>query len=137
MGYMYMLTECVRCNTTFGCNPDLVPSIRLTPAQEKEPICADCVRDMQRLQKQLGLEVWPDPLSGAYDPVDLNGPEPIPEDELDPELDDEANYQMDEESWFEHMREAEADRRFSEARESDYDPFEDDKQFDKNYRDIN
>ena len=68
MGYYFCIGQCVRCHTSFTFNPDRVPSIRLKPELEKEPICPDCFNDLNRVRANHGLEPWILP-SGAYEPA--------------------------------------------------------------------
>lgn len=74
MTFMFMLAECHRCRQMFQSNPALVPTVR-DSAGVKQPMCASCVRVIQALQVSMGLAPWPDPLPGAYAPVDLDATE--------------------------------------------------------------
>ena len=72
MGYYWMMSNCIRCKQLMSFNPYKVPSIRLNPESEKEPICLVCHEALNKLRTDLGLDPWPDPLPGAYEPVDEN-----------------------------------------------------------------
>ena len=66
MCYYICITECIRCHSTFSCNPDLVPSIRVNGV--KEPLCRDCIEILNTIRIKNGLDAWI-PLNGAYEPV--------------------------------------------------------------------
>jgi len=68
MGYALMMASCVRCEAVFGFNPHKVPSIRLTPDAEKQPICKTCVEWANQEKKKLGLPQFTIP-EGAYEPI--------------------------------------------------------------------
>lgn len=69
MSYYVCVSICIRCQRTFGFNPHKVPTIRLTPSSEKEPLCEICHQILVDLQKRMNIPIWPDPLPGAYEPV--------------------------------------------------------------------
>lgn len=74
MGYMIAISRCFGCGRTFGYNPDLVPSVRVSyvagkpvadPNGVAEPICQACVDRANPTRLANGLppiEVEP----GAY-----------------------------------------------------------------------
>lgn len=72
MGYAFCVGSCALCSLAMTFNPHKVPSINTDGV--KRPVCADCVRQMQNIQRRKGYTPWPDPLPGAY--------QPLPEDEL-------------------------------------------------------
>ena len=62
MGYMTFIGPCVRCHLPSTFNPNLVPSIRLTPDGPREPICPDCVAIAKRApEKDRGAADRPAP----------------------------------------------------------------------------
>lgn len=69
MRYLTLWADCHRCGRMFTSNPSLVPSMRDANGI-KQPLCEPCVRAIQSIQRERGLEVWPDPLPGAYEPLD-------------------------------------------------------------------
>jgi hypothetical protein len=69
MTYMFLLASCLRCGKTFGSNPELVPTVR-DANNVKQPICGSCVSDIQALQRNMNVPVWPSPMPGAYEPVE-------------------------------------------------------------------
>lgn len=66
-GYAIAFVTCIRCGSPFGCNPNLVPSIRLSSEGPKEPVCEPCVTALNAVRVEQGMEPWPEPLPGAYD----------------------------------------------------------------------
>lgn len=90
--YTTLYAHCIRCKKLFMSNPDLVPTIRLTPESEKEPLCKTCYEFLREFQKKLGLLIWPEmpdqawglgqeydweaDLYGEYDPDNLYSPSP-------------------------------------------------------------
>jgi hypothetical protein len=68
VGYAMMISPCLLCKRPFGYNPLRVPSIRYEG--KKEPICEPCFHAGQKIRKEAGVEPWPDPLPGAYEPCD-------------------------------------------------------------------
>lgn len=72
--YGFMMAECHRCGRLFLSNPRLVPTVR-DKNNVKQPLCRTCVKEIQILQQDLlerhfpGVQVWPDPLEGAYEPA--------------------------------------------------------------------
>lgn len=71
MSYMFVMGACFRCNKIITFNPNKVPSVKDENAV-KQPICASCVKEIQDIQKEMGVEVWPDPLAEAYDAEEVD-----------------------------------------------------------------
>lgn len=67
-----VLVECFRCKSVFGCNYRLVPSILMEGMRSREPICESCHTILNKMRISLGLVPWPEPLKGAYEPVNLD-----------------------------------------------------------------
>lgn len=42
MTFVSCIGHCVSCNRLFSFNPERVPSLRLYPDGEREPVCLDC-----------------------------------------------------------------------------------------------
>lgn len=70
MGYMICFAPCIRCGKPFGCNPELVPSLRING--QREPICEFCHGELNSKRIEAGLEPWPAPLPGAYEPEEVS-----------------------------------------------------------------
>lgn len=66
MGYMMIYAPCVVCKKPFASNPNKVPSFRVNGV--KEPICKSCLDLVNEKRKEKGLEPFPPPLPGAYEP---------------------------------------------------------------------
>lgn len=64
--YAILLVTCINCGKMFGCNPHLVPSIRIEG--KKEPVCRECTEDYNRRREKEGLGTFPI-LEGAYEPL--------------------------------------------------------------------
>lgn len=74
MGYYFALGHCYGCNRLFGFHPELVPSIRPEPAEDRLPVCSACIRRANRIRQDNELppiEVLP----GAYEPAGDTGEE--------------------------------------------------------------
>ena len=71
MGYVSVIAPCAGCEATVVCNPNTVPSIRLTPGGPREPLCLACAEELNRLKVEAGLEAMPIQ-PDAYDAVDEN-----------------------------------------------------------------
>ncbi len=71
MGYMVVMSACFGCRRIFSYNPDLVPSIKVSPNPDQTdaypwvsdpvngtpyPICADCVERVNPIRVAGGLE---------------------------------------------------------------------------------
>jgi hypothetical protein len=54
MGYMTLIAPCILCGEMFGCNPDLVPSIRVNG--QREPVCGGCMKSINQLRRNKGVE---------------------------------------------------------------------------------
>ena len=69
MGFAALITPCICCGRIFSCNPHKVPSSSALTG-EREPVCRDCYERLQRTRERLGLDPWPDPQPGAYEPIE-------------------------------------------------------------------
>lgn len=65
MGFALMMAPCILCGRVFGFNPVRVPSVMVRG--RREPVCETCHKAAQEKQRAAGVEVWPDPLPGAYE----------------------------------------------------------------------
>ena len=65
MGYVVVIVPCVLCKQSFTCNPAKVPSLKVDGV--REGMCEPCFYRGQATRKKEGVELWPDPLSGAWD----------------------------------------------------------------------
>lgn len=70
--YAFMIAACARCKQPMTFNPHKVPALRINGV--KEPVCRGCHDILNAEREKLGLERWPEPQEGAY--------EPLPEEEL-------------------------------------------------------
>ena len=70
MGYAFMVGTCVGCKRTISFNPSKVPSIIVGGV--KEPICAPCIKEVNKAKAEQGIELWPEPHPDAYLPCDEN-----------------------------------------------------------------
>ena len=72
MAIMTLWATCWSCGNLFGCNPDLVPSIRVNaqgqpdPHGTREPVCASCVVQANQHRAAHGLPLIAI-LLGAYE----------------------------------------------------------------------
>jgi hypothetical protein len=65
--YMTLFASCLGCNRVFGCSPTHVPSFRSPSTGEKEPICPDCMAEINQVRESRGQEAFPiHPM--AYEP---------------------------------------------------------------------
>lgn len=71
MGYISVLTPCVRCKQPFTCSPTKVPSIRVGGKGPREPVCPECFEVLNNLRVEMGLPKWTLP-KGAYEADDEN-----------------------------------------------------------------
>jgi len=69
MGYVFVTSECCGCNRIFSYNPLRVPSIKSPYTGEKEPICWECVQQVNPRRIKNGLPPI-EPFPDAYDPID-------------------------------------------------------------------
>jgi hypothetical protein len=67
MGYAICFDECCGCHKFFGFNPHRVPSIRVNG--NREPVCGDCVTKANKLRKDKGIPLFPEPHPEAYEPI--------------------------------------------------------------------
>lgn len=74
MSHAMLMTQCYDCGQPIICNPTKVPSIKDPDTGTLKPLCADCIKAIQDVQREQGLPIWPNPLPGAY--------EACPEDEF-------------------------------------------------------
>lgn len=61
---------CCVCSRMFRCNPDRVPAVYNPQTLKADPICQNCVREMNPVREKLGLPQII-PLPGAYDPMEV------------------------------------------------------------------
>jgi hypothetical protein len=69
VSYMFGMSDCYLCHMLFTYNVDRVPSVIVNG--RREPLCADCVRDINPKRIARGLPPIV-PLPGAYEPEDLS-----------------------------------------------------------------
>lgn len=78
MGYVFVMAPCLLCKQPFSFNPNFVPSIKVNsegksdPNGKREPICQTCHTRANEARKAAGVEPWPEPLPGAYEPANEN-----------------------------------------------------------------
>lgn len=83
MGYWTLYFRCINCGRPDSANPELVPSIRVSPDSksgafrpdpdgEREPVCRHCMTAANAMREAAGLEPHPI-MPGAYEP----GPENV------------------------------------------------------------
>lgn len=65
MGYMMLMCACINCNSTFTCNPDLVPSLMVKG--KREPLCRACTEKWEKIHNKSGTI-----LPGAYEPQEVS-----------------------------------------------------------------
>lgn len=69
MGFVTCITNCVNCHNPFGCNPNLVPSIRVNGV--REAVCRNCIETANVQRKEMGMEPF-EIRDGAYEAADEN-----------------------------------------------------------------
>lgn len=71
MGYVLVFGPCYACNTVFGYNPTVVPSVTPPGGSERMPLCRTCIERVNPQRIKNGLPpIIPHP--EAYEPVDEN-----------------------------------------------------------------
>ena len=70
MGYEISIVPCLVCKTSFPCNADLVPSIKVDGV--KKALCYNCHEEINKVRIERGIPPFPPPLPGAYEPKKVN-----------------------------------------------------------------
>ena len=55
-GYVFAMAPCIGCKKPFSFNPHRVPSIRVTPESQREPVCENCFDAINAARKARGLD---------------------------------------------------------------------------------
>lgn len=73
MGYAMVMGRCLVCGQTFTFHPHKAPSVRVKKidgTNPREPICRECHAMVNAKRVEKGLDPFPDPLPGAYEPCE-------------------------------------------------------------------
>ena len=66
-GYAFMTSLCVGCRLLIAYNPHKVPSILVDGV--RQPVCATCIVEANKVRLGLGYDLFPDPHPDAYEPI--------------------------------------------------------------------
>lgn len=66
-GFAMVMAACILCGKPFSFNPHKVPSLKVNG--HREPVCLSCHTTANNEREAAGVERWPEPMPGAYEPM--------------------------------------------------------------------
>jgi len=71
MGYVIVQGQCLLCKKLFAFNPKWVPSFRVPEHGEKQPVCRECMDEVNEARRNNGVPPFKIH-ANAYEPADEN-----------------------------------------------------------------